>query len=454
MKMRTKTFWFRMFNNHFRANKIEMKILRLSIILLAFTGIVNAQEVLRLDDAINIALKNNYDILVARNSADIDKLNNTWGNAGMLPNVSLNGAENLALNNQFQKLSAGTETHYPSVSANTASANAALSWTLFDGGKMFVTKNKLSEIEALGEFQYKEKVLQTVYSVIAAYFDIVRQKQQLKSINEAINYNQERVKISQTSFNAGLAAKTDLLQATIDLNVYKENAISQKTTIEAAKRYLSQLLVFKLGTDYNTTDSIPLTFNPDKANLLNKLYDTNNSIKIYEKQQLIAGLSAKEYDRGRLPKLNFNAGYYWSQADNTKGTILTNRTYGPQFGGTLTIPIFQGGSNDRLRAQSRILMQSANYDLENIKLQVNTDLQNALTDFENQQQLLHIEKENYDLAKENLEICMQRLRQGQTTSLEVHQAQESYVASSTRFINFQYNLKMAETRIRQLIADL
>lgn len=435
-------------------NKREMKILKLSIILLLFTGIANAQDILSLDDAINIALKNNYDILVARNSADIDKLNNTWGNAGMLPNVSLNGAENLALNNQFQKLSAGTETHYPNVSANTASANAALSWTLFDGGKMFVTKNKLSEIEALGELQYKEKVMQTVYSVIAAYYDIVRQNQQLKSIDEAINYNQERVKISQTSFNAGLAVKTDLLQATIDLNVYKENAISQKTTIEAAKRYLSQLLVFKLDAAYKVADTIPLSYNPDKANLLNKLYETNTSVKVYEKQVLIAGLSAKEYDRGRLPKLSFNAGYYWSLTDNSKGSILTNRTYGPQLGGSLTIPIFQGGTNDRLRAQSRILMQSAGYDLENVKLQVNTDLQNALTDFDNQQQLLQIEKENFDLAKENLEICMQRLRQGQTTSLEVHQAQESYVASSTRLINFQYNLKMAETRIRQLIAEL
>ena len=77
-------------------------------------------------------------------------------------------------------------------------------------------------------------------------------------------------------------------------------------------------------------------------------------------------------------------------------------------------------------------LQSAQYNLDNVKLQANTDLQNALTDFENQQRLLQIEKNNNQLAKENMEISLQRLRLGQTTSLEVHQAQENYVQSSTQ----------------------
>ena len=103
---------------------------------------------------------------------------------------------------------------------------------------------------------------------------------------------------------------------------------------------------------------------------------------------------------------------------------------------------------------AKIQLQSAENSLRYIKLQKHTELKNALTDFENQQKLLQIEEENNELARENLEISLNRLRLGQTNSLEVHQAQEDFVQSSTRLINFKYNLKIAETKLKQLIALL
>jgi outer membrane protein TolC len=131
-----------------------------------------------------------------------------------------------------------------------------------------------------------------------------------------------------------------------------------------------------------------------------------------------------------------------------------NRTYGPQIGGTISIPIYQSGNAIRQIKTAKIQLQSAEYDLESARLQVNEQLQNALTQFENQQQLLIIEKDNAILAKENLEITIQRLRYGQTTSLEVTLAEGSFVESLTRLINFEYNLKVAETKLKQLLARL
>ena len=173
-----------------------------------------------------------------------------------------------------------------------------------------------------------------------------------------------------------------------------------------------------------------------------------------QKEIDIAKLSVDEFKANRLPRINFNTGYNFQYNHNTSGITLLSRTYGPQIGGSISIPIYQGGNLSRLVATSKIQLQSAKYDLENSKILVNTQLLNALTDFENQQNLLSIEQENTDLVKENLEISMQRLRFGQTTALEVRQAQQSYEDSFTRLINFKYNLKVAETRLRQLIAEL
>ncbi|WP_321424959.1 TolC family protein [uncultured Bacteroides sp.] len=430
-----------------------MRTIHIFLLLMLYTTI-QAQNVLTSEKAVNIALKNNFDILVARNDADIARINNTKGNAGMLPTVNVNGSGSYSYDNVNQKLSSGTVNKYSSQSSTLVTTNTELSWTLFDGGKMFVTKNKLNEIQALGELQFQTKVLETMYNVIAAYYDIVRQKQQLKSMNEAISYNNERVTIAQTGFDAGSLLKNDLLQAKIDLNVVMENAINQQYAISEAQKTLNRMLGQDPNTIFEVSDSISLLYTPDRNELLQKLNSSNASILSFQKQIDIARLTLKETQKGYLPTLSFRGGYYLSQTVNSEGSTLRNRSYGPQVGGTLSIPIYNGGETKRKISIARKELQSAEYDLENVKLQVYTELQNALTDFENQQHLLQIEKENNKLTKENIEISLQRLRLGQTTSLEVHLAQESYVQSCTRLTNFEYYLKIAETKLKQLISSL
>jgi outer membrane protein TolC len=282
----------------------------------------------------------------------------------------------------------------------------------------------------------------------------VRQKQELASINEVITYNLDRVKISQTSFDAGLSPKTNLLQAKIDLNVYQENAINQQSIILAAKRSLNQLLGRNTDVQFEVLDSIPISESLDNRVLSQKLDSSNTSILAYQKQIDVDKLSIKEMNSMLLPKIFFNTGYGLFQSNSPDGNPLVNRTIGPSVGGTVSIPIYQGGNAIRQIKVAKIQLQSDQYNLENVRLKVNQQLQNALTQFENQLNLLKIEKDNAILAKENLEISIQRLRYGQTTSLEVSLAENSFVDSLTRLINFEYNLKVAETKLKQLLARL
>lgn len=423
-------------------------------LLLGILNLIKAQQVMTPDEAVSIALKNNYDILVALNDAAIDSINNTAGNAGMLPSLAVNGTGNYAVNNVHQKNQNGVETSYSGIRVNAINVGPALNWTLFDGGKMFVTKKRLSEIEALGELQFKVKVMQTVYEVILAYYDVVRQKQQLSSIKVVIAYNLENVKILGVSFDAGLTPKTNLLQAKIDLNVYQENAINQQSVILNSKRTLNGLLGRDPSVAFEVADSIPLSYTPDSTMLLQKLYSTNTAVLAAQKQVDVARLITRENTSLLFPKVNVTAGYNFNFSNNAASPIVSNRTNGVQFGGSFSIPLFQGGNTLREIKTSKIQVLTAQDQFENTKLQVNMQLQNALMDFENQKNLLHIEKDNALLAKENLDISTQRLRYGQTTTLEVHLAQDSYVQSLTRLLNFEYNLKAAETRLKQLLAEL
>jgi len=319
---------------------------------------------------------------------------------------------------------------------------------------MFVTKSKLNEIQSLGEIQFKDNVLRTMFSVIAAYYDVVRQKQQLNSINEVLNYNQNRLEVAQAKYNSGSLIKSDLLQAKIDLNVSTENKINQEFAVKQSLKTLNLALGRSGEEAIAVNDTIPLGFKLNKEDLVNKLNKSNTSILGLQKQIDIANLVLKENRSLYLPNLSLKGGYYLSQSANSSGAILNTTSNGPQIGGSLSIPIYAAGETNRKVKVAKIQEESNELNLQITKLEINTTLMNTLSDFENQEQLLKIETENNSLAKENMVISLERLKQGQTTSVEVHLAEENYAQSSARLVNFRYNLKMAETKIKQLVADL
>lgn len=146
--------------------------------------------------------------------------------------------------------------------------------------------------------------------------------------------------------------------------------------------------------------------------------------------------------------------YFYNQTFNSTGSTQNNRLFDPQIGGTFVTPLYTGGEKKRKIATSKLDVLNVRNNQEQIKLEFHPTRQDALQDFENQQKLLSIEKENNSLAKEILETNLQWLRYGQATSLEVHQTQEYFVQYSTRLVNFQYNLKIAETKLKQLISEL
>lgn len=430
------------------------KILIVAFVLAGYS--VHAQNLLTIGEALQLALKNNYEILLARDEAELAKTNNTAGAAGLLPNIGFSGSGYYAL----KSTSSTTVPDEPVQSLNglgVVNAAVELSWTVFDGGKMWVTKMKLDEIEARGEILFKDQVVQTLYQVVSAYFNIVKQKQQLAAIEQSIAYTLERVKIAEAGFQNGLKSKTDLLQARIDLNVNRENAINQEVAIEQAKRELSRLLILDQQIEFEVENDLVFDYQPNREEIQQKVFAQNPQILASKRQLNVERLTLRENTRSLWPKIQLNTGYYFQGSQTWlpgTGLISSGRSLWPQIGASVSVPVFQGGNLKRQIALSKIDLAMAETGLENLKLQVNTDLQNAFTAFEQQQNLLKIEMENFELARENLEISLQRMRLGEATSLEVRMSQSDFEQSATRLTTFKYNVKLAEAKLKQLLGEL
>lgn len=427
--------------------------LSLAFIVLTISS-VSTQTILHPEDAINIALQNNYDLKLSEFDMKIAQLNNTRANAGMMPRLNLFGSDNIEAGYLYQKYSDGEKNEYPFLASNSLNTGVDLNWKLYDGGIMKLEKNKLGEYENLSQSNLTNYRQIIISNVLNSYYDIIRQKQQLKSINEIISFNRERVKISEAAFVAGSIPKTEVLQSQIDLNLSLESAINQEYMIVLSKRNLNTLIGRTENPDFEVDESINfISIENDEKTMLNKL-ESNTELLVLKNKIKIAKLSLEQAEKLKYPTLNLNGNLAYSQLNNSSGSLRSSGSLGPVAGIKITYPLYSAGENKRKLEITKVELTISETELEKAKMLLNSELQLHLFSYNNQLKQLKIEEENNNLARENLNISIERLRLGQTNSLEVHQSQEYLMQSNTRLINIKYFIKLAEIKMRQLIGDL
>jgi len=217
-----------------------------------------SQVSLSLNSAIDTALKNNFEIQIARNNTEISRINNSYGNAGGLPAVNINASNNNSLYNLNQKLNNGTVITKDNVTNSSINTGLTAGMILFNGLKVMATKEKLNLLEAKSELDFNNQVENTIAAVMVRYYDIVRQETYLKIIEASVELNSKKSAIVQERFNIGMANEADLLQAQIDLSMAEQNLISQKVIIEQGKTFLLELLAVKEFYPFSVIDSISI----------------------------------------------------------------------------------------------------------------------------------------------------------------------------------------------------
>ena len=222
--------------------KIGIHSLFLLFIFVSIALSASAQKILTLDEAIANALQKNYDIILSRNDSTIAAIDYSYRNAAFVPRLNGNIGTSWSNNAQKQTLSDGTKRDKSGLKSNNISSQLALNWTLFDGLKMFATRDKALEYLRLGELGIKAQVINTVATVINTYYNIVRQKQQLKAVEELMSINQEKVKLAQYKLDIGAGAKPDLLQSKLDLNAQIAAQLEQQTLISQLKDQLNRAM--------------------------------------------------------------------------------------------------------------------------------------------------------------------------------------------------------------------
>lgn len=427
----------------------------LTFIFIFSASTITAQDsILTIDQAIATGLKNNYSIIISKNEYEISKNNYSPGNAGFLPQISLNASGNNAANTTIQSYSNGLELNKPNVKSNVLNSSLGLNWTIFDGFKMFATYDKLRELEAMGDVNVKVQLETTIAQIINAYYDIIRQKQLLKGILDDISISQERVKIAEVKFNIGTASKLDFLQAKVDVNAAKSAFLRQKNALENSKVSLNQLLAQPAEKDFNVKDSIIIIYNPTFDQLKGSILKQNNSLKAAQLKTNIASFGLKEIQSQHYPLLGLNTNYVFSKSQNQAGFVLLNQNLGFNLGFTASMNLFDGFNLNRNINNAQISLLNSKLEYDDLANKVEANLLKAYKIFQSNLQILSLEEENHKVARENVDVALERFRLGTINSLELREAQKSFIDAGNRMVSARYETKISETDLMRLNGEL
>jgi len=415
---------------------------------------VQAQERLSLEQAVQTALENNFDIKLNKNEVDQAKNNVTRANAGMLPIVTGNLSTNNTVSNTKQTLSSGVSQERNGAKNTSLVYGPVLNWQVFDGFQMFARYDRLKELENLGEANFKLAVQTTLADVINNYYDLVQQQQQIEALSGALEISRIRLRNSKSRYTIGKAAKLEVLAASVDLNTDTTNLLRQIDQYRNTKIKLNELLARDINTDFSVSDTIIIGNSLLLPELQNSATQLNPALQSAIINKRISEINLREVKANRYPVINLNTGYNFNKSTSELGFARSSVGRGLNYGLTASINIFNGYLQKRAEKNASLQIENNQLQYEKLDQSITSQLSSLFQTFQTNLQLVKLERQNLEVARQNMDITLEKFRLGSVAPLEFREAQRNYIDANARYTNAQFEAKLAEVALLQLSGRL
>jgi outer membrane protein TolC len=420
-----------------------------------FAGSVTEKPVqgvlpLSLSDAINRGLKQNLGALLS--SADVKSARGQrWEQlSALLPHVT---ADPYVAVSQINLAQLGFTFKFPGFTLPTSlgpfsyfDARVGVTQSLFDWKAINSERSARQSVKS-AEYTYKDARDLVVLAVGYTYLQAIADAARIETADAQVKTAQALYDQAADQVTAGTSPSIDALRAKVELQTRQQQLIQAKNNFAIQKLTLARVIGLAPGQEYDLTDKSP--YQPFDGiaveDALKHAYATRSDY-----QAAVADMHAAEFARraaaaGYLPSLSFNADY------GAGGQHPSNATPVYDVKGTLTIPIFLGGSvhGDVLQADSRL--EQSRERLDNLHAQIDADVRTALFNLQSSADQVNVAKSNIDLAEETLAQSRDRFSAGVTDTVEVVQSQEAVASAHEQYISSLYSFNLAKISLARAL---
>jgi outer membrane protein TolC len=421
------------------------------LILLVLFSFSMAQESLNLNDAIAIALENNYNIRVTKSDQRVAEIQNSWGTVGLFPTIDLSAGSNRKWS--FSDVDPGDSEQ------DVVSGAVDLRWLLFDGFSVHINKSKLNLFEELSAGNTAVVIEQTIQDVILAYYAVLLDREKLAVAKTLMELSEDRYNYQTERQQLGSQTTYDVLQAQNSFLEDKGRFMLQQVAYKNAVRNLN----FLMAEQPEKLWSFDVEFSVDPAQydlsvLREKMLADNRTLKNqYISQQMLE----KDVSLQRSawsPTLSLGAGYATSDGELTYDTPLVPARdlagYNYSVGLNLSWSLFNGGNRHRAVQIAKIDRETGETQIENIKHTLTNQLYNFYEIHHVRRELLNVADEALQTAQLNLTISEEKFKSGAINSFNFRDVQLLYLNSAVNRLDAIYSYIDVDTALMRLTGGI
>jgi len=435
-------------------------IVSLSLCLL--TGILqtNAQELLSLEQAIELALAHNQQIKVSQYDAEVSALQVDPSIVGRSPVLDFNAnytagwsdasIETLPLG----PTSDGDNTNDLEGFSHTVALGPELVLLLYDGKASRYRLQQLGRQNELAKLQLQQTIENTLLNVINAYVEVARQQSLMSITRQNVLLSKDRLERAVQDASYGTSSSLDQLDIEVDLKTDSVALRNQVLQYENARRDLTYLLGNNVPNEFEVDSQLYVNTALDLNELASTLQQNNTLVRLVEKNVELADLELSIAKAAYRPYLQGFANVNYSYIQNEASFLQTTRTIGPNAGVRLNVPILDGGARRIQRQSAQLNKQKALTEQTDVEAELLKELNNAYATYQNTLEQLRIEKSNLASFERNLENMQNQFALGLVTNTDVRRAQLNLNSAQNRVSNYQYTLKQVEVILLQLSGQL
>jgi outer membrane protein TolC len=318
-------------------------------------------------------------------------------------------------------------------------ARAGVTQTLFDWRSINATRSAGQSLKS-ATYTFKDARDLVVLAVGYVYLQAIADEARIETAEAQVKTSQALYDQAADQISAGTSPDIDGLRTKVELQTRQQQLIQAKNNFAIQKLTVARVIGLAPGQEFEFTDKSPYAplenITVDEA--LGRAYASRSDYQAAMTDVRAAQFSRKAAVAGYLPSLSFNADYGLGGSHPSTATTVADVR------GTLSIPIFQGGSvhGDVLQADARL--EQSRERLENLRAQIDSDVRAALLNLQSSADQVNVARSNIDLAEETLTQSRDRFSAGVTDTVEVVQSQEAVASAHEQYISSLYNYNYAK----------
>ncbi len=447
----------------YMSGRLQQKILHIfgaiSLVILA-SGILVAQtaRILTIRDAIDISLKNNFELKRSRNALSTSEMSHNQGKANFYPSLTASSSSSQRYGRQFDQITGRIEDQQTQAVGMGANFNL----NLFNGFSDVATLKKTEYQVNASELDYNRTKESTILKTVTGFLQIMLDNELIQIQAENLEAQKKQLELIQEYYDAGNRSIIDVLQQKSAISQAEYRLLSTQRTAEINKQNL--FLTMGITPDgeyqYNTpsVDNLlldSLSFNEE--DLLKKAYSERSDLQSQNFQMLASEKQITVSQSGWWPTLSLSSNYQSNYSSSNRFSMndqLFDLNRNAAFALSLSVPIF-----DRFRTKysvetAKIQLSNTQLQKENLEQQIILEVKQGILMYRSLYNQAQVAEAQLDYARQALEAARERYQVGASTFVELSQVQASYVEAAGNLATAKINLLLQRIKIAYSTGDI